>query len=926
MGKIIVTSILSNVFFLIFSVANYDDSVFVLFILSYVFAIAFIVFSITEEENKNGCLIVLLGLIPILSAIILLPFSIPLVIYFTANKNNKNYNKSNKILSCEFDKTLRECKQKGSLEDIEGLKQFIDQNIKYNGSKENYLELVFTVAKVYNYLNDVENATKYFNEVKKMTSELSYQELCLLATRRFQNRDFCSAIYFYNYLILNNKIQNIRAVPDFYYKRALAHLGLNYKYKAIEDLKVAITKAKEIADTVRDVHAEAYLEVRLNNYNYKIAEIYKELQEYQKANEHYNNVSKSSPLYEQAQLSITNLQKATNTTQENTKASYVINSSSKTETNITTTKKSEQAETYFKLALKKRKEYDYEGAIEYFDKAIRLDSKNAKYYYEKSLVYKQNYNPNKAKDALNKAIEIEPDNALYYYARAEISYFQKHNSVAVNDYEKGYELDSTPSKEILNHMQNCLFTFLNNGRPNSRHFYLYAKLLMNKNDAKDYTYQIAINELDKAIKREPLYEYYVLRVYARYKYLLMTKGILNVSSEFESLINDLEKTKETNENNHGEPHEFLMQNYDKLLDFAGRKKIEQSLRLRLGKLNKTVKDDIEKNKINTAWLQISSPEQLSPKELANNYYIVATDFYNKKQVSKAKYYIQKAIEISSLKKYSDLLTKILNKENEKWNSKMLQAEKHFNNKKLDDARVVFDELIKMNPESEEVKNKYDMVLNLISQSKHFYRQGLKKFKNGYIKEAKKEIDSAKKINSEKQSLELYNDIVKYEKFIEEFDKANYNTAYKLIEELLHVYPESHLFSEKLEMTSQKLAEHLYQISIKYVNDGSFDEANKTISEAIKLYPDNDTYKNVINIATNKIVDIKTCNKGAILTLEGFDDEKANQFIKDRITMNWYDMDSFANYFNLQPHEQVMIAERIVFPLKPQVKKGRAVEW
>ena len=93
----------------------------------------------------------------------------------------------------------------------------------------------------------------------------------------------------------------------------------------------------------------------------------------------------------------------------------------------------------------------------------------------------------------------------------------------------------------------------------------------------------------------------------------------------------------------------------------------------------------------------------------------------------------------------------------------------------------------------------------------------------------------------------------------------------------------------------------------------------------KIFSNNEDFKNVLNVANNKLVDIKTCNKGAILTLDGFDEEKAEQFMNDRKFMNWYDLESFANHFNLQPHEIVMLEDRLIFPLKPQVKKGRPVD-
>ena len=48
-------------------------------------------------------------------------------------------------------------------------------------------------------------------------------------------------------------------------------------------------------------------------------------------------------------------------------------------------------------------------------------------------------------------------------------------------------------------------------------------------------------------------------------------------------------------------------------------------------------------------------------------------------------------------------------------------------------------------------------------------------------------------------------------------------------------------------------------------------------------------------------------------------------MQDRKIMKWYDIESFAKHFNLQPHEQILLADRLIFPLKPHIKQGRTVD-
>lgn len=75
-----------------------------------------------------------------------------------------------------------------------------------------------------------------------------------------------------------------------------------------------------------------------------------------------------------------------------------------------------------------------------------------------------------------------------------------------------------------------------------------------------------------------------------------------------------------------------------------------------------------------------------------------------------------------------------------------------------------------------------------------------------------------------------------------------------------------------------------------------------------------------------IVEIATCTEEEILSLDGFNEEKAKRFIEERNNGKiWYDIDSFAQDFELQPHEMIMIQDRIKFPNKPQHKYGRKLD-
>lgn len=77
---------------------------------------------------------------------------------------------------------------------------------------------------------------------------------------------------------------------------------------------------------------------------------------------------------------------------------------------------------------------------------------------------------------------------------------------------------------------------------------------------------------------------------------------------------------------------------------------------------------------------------------------------------------------------------------------------------------------------------------------------------------------------------------------------------------------------------------------------------------------------------NSEINLQTCSKKEILTLDGFTENKAKKFIKERNNgQMWYDIDSFVKEFEIQPHEMIAIQDRIIFPAKPKNKYGRRID-
>jgi len=109
------------------------------------------------------------------------------------------------------------------------------------------------------------------------------------------------------------------------------------------------------------------------------------------------------------------------------------------------------------------------------------------------------------------------------------------------------------------------------------------------------------------------------------------------------------------------------------------------------------------------------------------------------------------------------------------------------------------------------------------------------------------------------------------------------------------------------------------------------QQNKTVyeeeTENIFLSDNNQAETNTYS-PKNKI-DIKKCSYDDMMSLGILNKATVSRFIKERDNGSiWYNIDSFAVHFNLQPHEIVQIRDWLIFPKEPikRIKTGRKVEW
>ncbi len=148
------------------------------------------------------------------------------------------------------------------------------------------------------------------------------------------------------------------------------------------------------------------------------------------------------------------------------------------------------------------------------------------------------------------------------------------------------------------------------------------------------------------------------------------------------------------------------------------------------------------------------------------------------------------------------------------------------------------------------------------------------------------------------------------------------------------------FNKAIKMNYSENGDDFFFRGLAYIQLGEKQKAIKDLTKALQLAGIYDketqdkcsfilnklkvkTAKTPKKTGTHKVIKVKTCTEKAILTLEGFNEEKAKRFIQERANGKmWYDLDSFVTDFNIQPHEMVMIQDRLIFPPKPKVKMGK----
>lgn len=776
-------------------------------------------------------------------------------------KNNKNpiVKKSEKAI--KLLKLLYKCKQSGTLKDIENLKSSIETNIKNNGSGAEFFDLNFIIAKIYNYMDDKDNTNDSFEKVLNIIKKFDYSELCKIVDKYLEKERFQDAVCLYTYILEGEKcntLNNIQSVPDIYYKRAIAYLGLKqyyYKNLAIEDLNTAKEKAEYVYEMFDNI-PENYLTEKLEKYNLKLDEITGKQE----------NITIDSPyLIKEDEIleSKTENEKTTIETEENKTIEEPVNYGLQA----------------YEKACKLMNKKDYESAIESFLTAFQYNVNTVEALRNLANAEKCLGNFQSAISYYKDVLKEEPNDAIAYNNIGNIYFQMKKYDEAFNAYNKAIEIDNNFDIAITNREK---IVKMREKEQQKKADLLY-KQARNDFNCKDY------NKAKENI-------IFAIQLYNAQKYKTLELRINKCLENIESLYNNAILLINTG---------TTVKNYQTALKML--KKVivlnpngEQEYSLELEKINNYIKIQklVDLGFLSEAKQLIQKLQKvLNDKKLETfsahieNIQKQAEDLYNKTQkyieennLKKAKNCIQSALKIDKCNKYKKLSDKIIVEFN---------ADKYYRSylKNLDKKHYI------------EALSLINKALEIIPK-KAIYNNALKEITpivaNMYFQDGQNFLEQQ---NYEK-AIELFNNSIT-------LDSANlsYSTA----------------FNTAVEENNKRQANAFYQNSLNNMKNGNFELAISNIQKALDIYPNSEKYQNVMEKANNRMVDITTCNKGAILTLDGFDEEKTEQFLQDRKIMKWYDIESFAKYFNLEPHEQILISDRLIFPLKPHIKQGRTID-
>ena len=202
-------------------------------------------------------------------------------------------------------------------------------------------------------------------------------------------------------------------------------------------------------------------------------------------------------------------------------------------------------------------------------------------------------------------------------------------------------------------------------------------------------------------------------------------------------------------------------------------------------------------------------------------------------------------------------------------------------------------------------------------------------KNAFSDKELSEIELMQKLDPQN---DIYNFILAISKYykdgIKYFTQGNFKKALEEFNKALEEYPDNKEYRLMVNLAEYKLNDpHVfYKNGLNELKKDNFEEAQKWFEKALNLKED-DLFKEAIKVTKNKKINIMEASKNILLTISCFDEAMVNEIVKRREEGRiWYNIDSFTEEFNIQPHDLIDLQDKIEFPAKQKNTISRKIEF
>lgn len=625
-------------------------------------------------------------------------------------------------------------------------------------------------------------------------------------------------------------------------------------------------------------------------------------------------------------------------------------------------------EFYYAIADTCLESNDYETGLDYIDKLLNKLDKDSKNYkeceqfkadyikrkekldhecnsdkarelYEQATRYKNFSEYGKANNCIKQALELTPDNEDYNNLLSEIQQLHEKESAKIEElYNEAVNLsDSKNYKAALKKLDNALI-IAKKQDINTTKLNQFKKELQGSIDS----IYLAKEKYTSGINYKNAGEYK--------KAIWFFEESYKLNPDDKKCVKTLNETKELY-NTECNKVEVL---YNEALNLSDSrdyktalKKTEEAITI----ANKQEFSNIKLNVLNKELIQ-----KIDTLNIAEEKYNAGMKAYKEKDYTNAIYYLERAVSFDSENIiYKDNLEKIKQdfEDTKRFGKEFYdKALESFNNNELDKAmqsinaalgymndnsyrklKLEIEAAQKKFEDKKEAEKLYEKALDMYNSNDLRFDMIIEKLQSAITKNKdSKYSDLLKKVETTKAEVEADNF---YKKAQKEYENEQYEQAINYAKESVKLCPSNQLyidFKQKLdweykEYKNNKEAQEFFNEGVVALNNADFTNAVSYIEEAIKLKPENEEWQKVLEKAKTGRIDITTCTKNALMTLDFIDNEKAEQIIKARNDGNiWYGYEEFAQAFSLQPHQYADIEAKISFPLKQGNKYGRRLDW